>query len=106
MELYKIKKVTIVTEASVLDGIIKTVQEFGAEGYTVDRVAGKGESGARTGYDISGMLNNIRIDIIINEESAKKIAAEVESRFFCNYAGVVYLQDVEVTQPRKFGISE
>lgn len=106
MQLNKIKKATIVTEASILDDVISIALELGAEGYTVDRVAGKGESGNRLGYDISGMLNSVRIEVITSEEVAKKIAVAVESKYFKNYAGIVYLQDVEVTQAVKFGISE
>lgn len=106
MKLHKIKKLTIVTESSILDNILEVAQEFGAEGYTVGRVAGKGESGNRLGFDISGMLSSVRIAIIIKEEAALKIAAAVEERYFENYAGMIYFQDVEVTQARKFGISE
>ncbi len=104
MQLYKTKKVTIITEAVILDNVIKITKELGADGYTVDRVAGKGESGGRFGYDIGGMLSNVRIEIITTEELAKKIATEVEDRYFTNFAGIVYLQNVEVCA-KKFCVS-
>ncbi len=106
MEFHKIKKITIVTEASILDDIIDISWKMGAEGYTVDRIVGKGESGVRLGYDISGMLDSVRIDIVTNEDIAKKIAVEVENKFFTNYAGILYLQDIEVTHLSKFGLSK
>jgi len=68
----------------------------------LDRVAGKGETGVRFGEDISGMLNNVRIDIITDEETVIKIATEVEKQYFQHYAGIVYIQDVDVLIVEKF----
>ena len=108
MKFYKIKKLTVITEAAILDNVLELATELGADSYTIDRVSGKGEKGVRFGMDsdISGMLTNVRIEIITREELAKKIALEVEANFFQNYAGIVYLQDVEVIQARKFNIKE
>ena len=98
----KIKKLTIITEATILDNVLELARELGATSYTLDRVAGKGESGVKFGDDISGMLNNVRIDIITDEETVIKIAAEVEKQHFQHYAGIVYIQDVDVLRIEKF----
>ena len=108
MEFHKIKKLTIVTETAILDNVLEIATNLGAKSYTLDRVSGKGESGGRFGYDISGILNSVRINIIASEETVKKIATEIVKKYFENYAGIVYLQDVEVIriQSNKFGVSE
>lgn len=106
MPLHKIKKLTVVTEATILDNIIQIAIDSGVDSYTVDRVGGKGERGVKFSSDMSGMLTNIRISFITNSELAEKIANEVRDTYFSNYAGIVYLQDVEVIQTKKFHIVE
>ena len=105
MKFYKAKKVVIVTEASILDDVIETITKLGADSYTVQSATGKGEKGVRSGNDFSGLFKNVRIDVITTEEIAKKIAVEITERFFKNYAGIVYLLDVEVIRAKKFHVT-
>lgn len=53
------KKVVIVTEASILDDVIEMVMELGASGYTITGVAGKGSRGGgqALGSALSGMCS-------------------------------------------------
>lgn len=106
MQLYKAKKVIIVTEATVLNVISKLATELGTSSYTVSRASGKGASGSRLVDDISGVLSNVKIEIITNEEIAHKLVVALVNRYFQHYAGIVYLQDVEVVQPEKFNLAE
>lgn len=106
MQFHKAKKVIIVTEATVLDVVIGLATELGTSSYTVSRVSGKGKSGSRLGDDISGVLSNVKIEIITSEEIARKLAVELVSCCFQYYAGIVYLQDVEAVQPEKFNLAE
>ncbi len=106
MEFHKAKKVVIVTEASILDDVIETITELGADGYTVQSATGKGERGVRSGNNFSDLFKNVRIETITNEGVAKKIAVEIMERFFKNYAGIVYILDVEVIRAKKFHVPE
>lgn len=95
MEIHKAKKVVIIIEAFILDNVIEVITKFGASGYTVQTTTGKGERGMRSESSFSGLFKNARIEIITSEEVGKKIADEVIEKFFKNYAGIVYMQDVE-----------
>ncbi|MCL0058002.1 hypothetical protein M1N58_03440 [Dehalococcoidales bacterium] len=101
MEFHKTKKLTIITEAVILDSVLETATKLGAAGYTIHRAAGRGERGARAEIGpLRSLLENVRIEIITSEQIAKKIAVEVVEKFFKNYAGIVYLGDVEVIQDK------
>jgi len=103
MEFHKVKKVVIVTESSILDEVIKTIDNLGGGGYTVSEVTGKGAKGIRRGASmLVDLFKNVKIDIIADEKTAKDIAMEVGAKFFKNYAGIVYMEDVEVFNPERF----
>ena len=96
MEFNKAKKVVIITEASILDDVIEVLTELGASGYTVTSVTGKGtRGGIRHGTGFSDLFKNVKIDIITGEEIAKKIAGAVVEKLLKDYAGIVYMEDVE-----------
>lgn len=103
MEFHTVKKVVIVTEASILDDVIKTINSLGVGGYSVSYVTGKGTKGIRHGTGILDTLfKNIKVDIIVDEETAKNIIMKIRDEFFQNYAGVAYMEDVEVVCPERF----
>jgi hypothetical protein len=52
---------------------------------------------------LGDFLRNIKVDIITTEEIAEKIAVTVVEKFFKNYAGIVYIEDVKVLRAEKFG---
>ncbi len=107
MEFHKAKEVVIVTEASILNAVIRMMTELGVDGYTVQNATGKGERGIRSGnHFISSVFKNVRINAITNEEVAKKIAVELLEGFFKNYAGIVYILDVEIIRAKKFHVPE
>jgi len=104
MEFFKAKRIVIITESLILDDVIKVMTGMGVTGYTVQVASGKGERGIRSGDEISGLFKNVRIEALTNQEAAKKIAVEVVERFFKDYAGVVFLDDVEVIQEKLLGL--
>lgn len=110
MEFSKAEKVVIITEASILDDVIKMAMELGALGYTVTGVTGKGTwGGVRRGIgalNLDDLLKNVRIDIITNEEIANTIAITIVERFFKHYAGIVYVEDVKIIRTEKFRLDE
>ena len=102
--IHKAKKAVIITEKLILDDVIKIIEEAGARGYTVVAAAGKGDRGVRSGVD-SGLdvFTNVKIEVVARrEEVARKIADKVSERFFDHYAGIIYLEDVEILRPEKF----
>lgn len=103
MEFCKMKMVVIITEASILDNIIKAITDLGVNGYTVSAVTGKGERGIRGGSGIlDSLFKNVKIAIITDESTAKKIMIMVKDDFFENHAGITYAKDVEVDCRERF----
>ncbi|MCL0087116.1 P-II family nitrogen regulator [Thermodesulfovibrionales bacterium] len=106
MEFHKVKKVVIVTEAFIMDDVLKVVNDLGVGGYTVSTVTGKGTKGIRHGSGILDTLfKNVKIDIVVDEETAKEVMVSVRDKFFKTYAGIVYMEDVEVLRPDRFRAS-
>jgi len=105
---HKAKKVVIITEKLILDGVISIVERAGATGYTVFAAGGKGSRGVRSEDrpKVVDAFSNVQIDVIVaKEEIADRIVEEVAQVYFDNYSGIVYLEDVEILRPRKFGAS-
>lgn len=93
------KKVVIITEALILNDIIKLTEDAGADGYTITSVTGKGPRGVRRSQDsFISILKNIKIEIITDEKTANEILEEVTAKFYKYYAGIIYAEDVEVPQ--------
>ena len=105
MEYKKAKKLVIVTEASILDKVLEDITKLGAKGYTVQDATGKGERGIRSQVGILGeIFKNYRIEIVTNENIAKEISEHMLEKYFVNYAGIVYMEDIETLQSNKFNI--
>lgn len=104
MEFAELKKVVIITETIIKDEMLKHIASLGAKGYTIYTVCGKGERGIR-GDDVPAMgdfLRNIKVEVITTQEIAEKIIPSVIERFFKNYAGIAYAEDVWVMRTEKF----
>jgi nitrogen regulatory protein PII len=104
MAFHKAKQVVIITEAVIADSVIELITRLGAKGYTLQGVTGKGERGVRAGTGFSNIYKNMRVEVITNEKVARAIAEAVAQEFFDNYAGIVYLHDVEVIRAAKYGL--
>ena len=91
---------TIVTEAALEDALAEDVERLGAHGYTIADVRGKGSRGYRSAsWDES---RNIRMDVVCDRATAATIAAHLRSRYYDNYAMVLFMAEVEVLRPEKF----
>jgi nitrogen regulatory protein PII len=106
MKYYKAKKVVIVTEACILDDIIRALQKLGVRGYTIIGATGQGERGRRLGNGVTSLHKNVKIEVVINSEVAQNIVVEILDNFFVHYAGIIYLEDVEVVQAKKARLPE
>lgn len=98
-------KVVIITEKLVAHKVAKTIEECGASGYTIMDVGGKGSRGARSQQQSPILDNyaNVKIEVITTDKDvADKIAHRVAQEYFLNYAGITYIEGVQILRPQKF----
>ena len=99
------RKVVIITEKVIAEGVSKIIEECGGTGYTITPAGGKGSRGVRSQGEssIGDTFSNIKIEVIAGTtEKAKMIAEKVAEQYFENYSGIAYLEDVEILRPQKF----
>lgn len=102
MKLYPKKKVEIVVEAARAPKMLELIESLGAKGYTtLANASGKGNRGIRSTDDIFDVFRNVLIIVITSEPVAHRIMEESQ-KVLENYAGVVYLSDVEVVRDPHF----
>jgi|TARA_B110000908_G_scaffold42184_1_gene51276 hypothetical protein len=94
-----LKKVTIITENILKEGIIAIIREEGGTGHTITACEGEGSKGIHAS-DWEG--RNVQIDTIANDETANKILTAVSEKYMKNYALIAYMSDVEVVREDKF----
>ncbi|MDX1626047.1 MAG: transcriptional regulator [Wenzhouxiangellaceae bacterium] len=94
------KLLTVVTEAALESVLTRELPKWGAKGYTITNARGRGHRGVRrAGWDAD---SNIRIEVVCDEPTARRIADELQRRYYDNYAMILVLSDVEVLRPAKF----
>jgi nitrogen regulatory protein PII len=102
MHLSRKKKVEIVVEVARARQILQAIEEIGATGYTViPHVSGMGHQGKRGGDDVLGVFHNVLILVITTEDVAMEVIERCQI-LLENYAGIVYLSDVEVVREAHF----
>ncbi len=102
---HKATKIVIITEKIIFDGVTQIIEDAGASGYTVVAAGGKGSRGIRSSDRpaVVDAFSNMKIEVITaSREMADRIADEVAARYFDNYSGITYLEEVEILRPRKF----
>ena len=85
--------------------VTKIIEDAGASGYTVVAAGGKGSRGVRSSDRpaVVDAFSNIKLEVITaSREMADRIAEEVAARYFENYSGITYLEEVEILRPKKF----
>jgi len=94
------KLLTIVTEAALERSIVRDIEQLGAHGYTITDARGKGSRGIRNAsWDAS---SNIRIEIVCDTSTAEAIAHHLKTRYYDDYAMIMFMSEVEVSRPDKF----
>jgi nitrogen regulatory protein PII len=94
------KLLTVFTEAALESQLLRDLERLGARGYTVTNARGKGRRGSRdAGWEVD---SNIRVEVVCDEDTARRIASHLQDRYYDNYAMVLLLSDVEVLRPEKF----
>jgi|SRR6056297_455204 len=97
---YVLKLLTIVTESVLEAQLVRDVEQLGARGYTITNARGKGHRGVREAdWETE---SNIRLEVVCDDATARRIAAHVQARYYDNYAMILLLGDVEVLRPEKF----
>jgi nitrogen regulatory protein P-II 2 len=94
-----LKLVTIIAEDDIETRLVRDLKELGMKGYTVMNVRGEGLHGAR---DNAWDGENIRLEILVSEELAKKLVEFLHKEYFPRYLMVVYMENVEVIRAEKF----
>ncbi len=94
MKTQPIVLLTIITEATLESSIVEDVMRLGARGYTVIDARGSGSHGVRSGA--WGQGNNIRIDVIGNEDIIGKIIVHLRDSYDQNYGLLIFSARVDV----------
>jgi hypothetical protein len=92
--------ITVITEATIEDALLRDLDKLGIRGYTVSDSRGRGSRGVRdAAWD---EVANIRVEVICSRTLAESVLNHVQARYYTNYAMVAFLQDVEILRPEKF----
>lgn len=92
-------KLVIITEKVLLRDITKIIEASAATGYTVMAAGGKGSRNTRSSGQpaVSDTYSNIKLEIITSDEAvARDIADQVAKKYFDNFSGIIYLDEIEV----------
>ncbi|MBS0204575.1 MAG: transcriptional regulator [Planctomycetes bacterium] len=98
MQLHTLKKVTIITEDSLKQSLLKKIIELGATGYTCRQCEGYGSRGARSDQ----FTRNVEVELICSEVVANDILTYVSHHYFDNYACIAWISDVQVVRGDRY----
>lgn len=106
MTLHTAEKVVIITEKIISKGVCEIIEACGATGYTIVAAGGKGSRNMRSTTERASVVDdfaNIKIEIIVNNYAmAECIMDAVKNKYFHNYSGITYLEDIKILRPEKF----
>jgi len=106
MTLHTAEKVVIITEKIISKGVCEIIEDCGATGYTIVAAGGKGSRNIRSTTERASVVDafvNIKIEIIVNDfDMAENIMNRVRNKYFQNYSGITYLEDIKILRPEKF----
>jgi nitrogen regulatory protein PII len=106
MTLHNAEKVVIITEKIIAKGVCEIIDACGASGYTVVTAGGKGSRNVRSSTERASVvegLSNVKIEVIVNDQAmAEAIMDGVAEKYFQNYSGITYLEDIKILRPAKF----
>ena len=101
-DLTRRKLLTVVVESALEKRLVADLTELGASGYTVQDARGLGDHGLRgADYEFD---RNIRVEVLCDEEAARRIAERIYERYSDSYAMVMWVANVEVLRPEKFDV--
>ena len=99
MKTHRVKLLTIIAPDVLEARLAADVLRLGAKGYTVASAVGAGLSGKR---DSDWEGRNIRLETLVNAQTAERILAELSEHYFESYGVIAFLSDVEVLRANKY----
>jgi nitrogen regulatory protein P-II 2 len=90
---------TIIAEGVLEERLLTMIQQFGARGYTISEVRGKGTRG------VSGSFwqgSQIKIETLVSDKVADEIFGHLAEHYFHDYAVVAYTDHVETVRGEKY----
>jgi hypothetical protein len=98
--------VVIITEKMIAKGVCDIIESFSVSGYTMIAAGGKGGHGIRELSDHAVVIDDfsgVRIEVILTDKNkAISIMQNVADCYFEDYAGITFLDTVEILRPNKF----
>lgn len=97
-------KLVVITEKVLLRDIMKIIEGSAATGYTLTAAGGKGSRNTRSSGQpaVSDTFSNIKIEIITASiEVARQIADRIAKKYFDNFSGIIYLDEIEILYAHK-----
>lgn len=94
------KLLTIITEAALESVLVKDLQRLGVQEYTITDARGRGSRGARTAAWSEN--SNIRVEIVCDAATAEAVATHLQTRYYEDYAMILFVTDVAVLRAEKF----
>lgn len=106
MTLHRAEKVVIITEKMISRGVCEILEACGATGYTIVAAGGKGSRNIRMTSDRASVIDefaNVKIEVIVNDKAmGEAIMDQVAQKYFADYPGITYIEDVQILRPAKF----
>jgi nitrogen regulatory protein PII len=92
--------VVLICEEALEAIVVPDLLAAGAKGYTVSEARGRGSRGVQDGRWL--LSSNVRIEILCQEDVARRIVEMIVSKHSDNFGLVVYAVDVETIRSDKF----
>jgi len=106
MTIHTAEKLVIITERLISEKICGIIMNAGATGYTITPAGGKGSRNIRTTSESATIVeefSNIKIEVIVSSKAmAEAIIEEVTEKYFSNYSGIAYIEEVGIMRQSKF----
>lgn len=103
--LYKAIKAIIITEKLISKGVCDIIDASGATGYTIIPVGGKGRHthASASNATVVDDFTHVKIEVIVREKAlAQEITDNIIEKYFHDYSGISYLEEVQIHRPEKF----
>ncbi len=99
-------KITIITERTLEQKVSRLLMDMGCKGFTLFDVGGRGLHHFHAPVErgiAPEEFTEIQFEAILqNRERAESIARKIVQEFFDYYAGIVFLERVEVVRAERF----
>jgi len=101
MPTVPVKLLTVVAESVLADRLSRAILAAGALGYTLTPAKGVGARSRRSST-LGG--DNVRLEVLADEATARRLLQMVTDQWFPQCAVVAWLADVEVVRGEKYAV--